>query len=87
MQSVGERLKTLRVEKGWKQRHLAARADLSQTVVCLIERGRLIPTDDELRAIAEAFQIEISELKQQEKTKSLSDLDSKKKPRAATRGG
>ena len=67
MQGVGEKVRALRVEKGWKQRHLAARADLSQSVVCLIERGRLIPTDTEIRAIAEAFQIELSELKQQEK--------------------
>ena len=40
MKTLGERVKTKRLEKGWSQQELADKSRLSQTTIADIERGR-----------------------------------------------
>lgn len=59
-ESLGERVKRLRQQRGWLQRDLARTAGLSQPVIARIERGvypRLqVQT---LTALADAFQVSV----------------------------
>jgi transcriptional regulator with XRE-family HTH domain len=51
---LGERIKTARAEKGWKQKHLAAEVDVEPITVSRWERGATTPDLDVLRLVAEA---------------------------------
>lgn len=60
MKPTNERIKELRLRRGWSQAELAARAaekghDISPTRVSIIETGTRPGTEPELRAIASAF--------------------------------
>jgi transcriptional regulator with XRE-family HTH domain len=55
MLTIGERIKQMRDERGWKQGELAMRAGLSQPVISVLEGGSSIPTLMSLIAIANAF--------------------------------
>lgn len=51
------RLQYERLTRGWTQKVLAEKARLHQSQIALIERGQLIPTDEQLDALAFALQI------------------------------
>jgi transcriptional regulator with XRE-family HTH domain len=51
---LGERIKTARAGKGWKQKHLAAEVDVEPITVSRWERGATTPDLDVLRLVAEA---------------------------------
>lgn len=55
------RLKQARLKKGLTQEELAKVADVSQSSICYIERGK-IPRMDTLQKICKALEIQIQEL-------------------------
>jgi transcriptional regulator with XRE-family HTH domain len=59
---LGNRIRQLRQDKGWRQSDLAAHADLSQTHICDVELARRELGLEALKRIAGAFGIKASEL-------------------------
>lgn len=55
LQAFGERIRTLRENRGWSQTHLAERAALSQPTVSQIELGDRTPKIDALVRLADAL--------------------------------
>jgi transcriptional regulator with XRE-family HTH domain len=56
-ESIGERLKRERVERGMSQRGLAARVGVGHPYISKIEAGRDTPSDALLERIAEVFEM------------------------------
>ena len=56
------RVKYERLARGWDQHQTAAVARIHQPTLSLIERGRFIPTPDQLDRLARAFNVSASEL-------------------------
>lgn len=59
---MGEKIKLLRIEKGWSQEKLALNADLDRTYIPSIEKGERNVSITVVQKIADAFEVEISEL-------------------------
>ena len=59
---IGEKIKLLRIEKGWSQEKLALNADLDRTYIPSIEKGERNVSITVVQKIADAFEVEISEL-------------------------
>ena len=57
---LGERIKQARADKGWKQKHLAARVDVEPITVSRWERGATTPDLEVVRLIAEETEKPIS---------------------------
>jgi len=53
-QEIAARIKSARVQRGWKQKHLAAAAHVEPMTVSRWERGATTPDFDALSLIAEA---------------------------------
>jgi transcriptional regulator with XRE-family HTH domain len=51
---LGEKIRTARASKGWKQKHLAAEVDVEPITVSRWERGATTPDLDVLGLVAEA---------------------------------
>src|SRR6478752_4288999 len=51
---LGEKIRTARAEKGWKQKHLAAQVDVEPITVSRWERGATRPDLNVLHQLAEA---------------------------------
>jgi transcriptional regulator with XRE-family HTH domain len=62
MISLGGRIKTLRMERGLQQRQLAEKADLTPSLVSQIESGRLTPSLNTLRRLADGLGVTIASL-------------------------
>jgi len=58
----GKKIKLLRIEKGWSQEKLALNADLDRTYIPSIEKGERNVSITVVQKIADAFEVEISEL-------------------------
>ena len=58
----GEKVKTLRIEKGWSQEKLALTADLDRTYIPSIEKGERNVSITVIEKIATALDIEITKL-------------------------
>ncbi len=61
-QTVGQRVRALREQRGWTQAQLGERADLDHTAVSRIEHDRVKPTRRTLRDIARALDVPVEEL-------------------------
>jgi transcriptional regulator with XRE-family HTH domain len=59
---LGRRVRELRVQRGWTQEELAARAGKHWTYIGGIERGERNPTVLVLADVARAFSVGISDL-------------------------
>ena len=59
---VGEKIKRFREERGWSQKELAERADVSPSTISKAEGGIFIPSPDKLQRIADALCVKLSEL-------------------------
>lgn len=59
---LGERIRQLRMERGWRQIDLAVHAELSKTHICDLETGRREVGLDALERIAIALDTKPSEL-------------------------
>ncbi|MCK6403243.1 MAG: helix-turn-helix transcriptional regulator [Sphaerotilus natans subsp. sulfidivorans] len=58
----GRAVRRKRVEQGWSQEELAARADLNRSYVGEIERGVVMPSLGTIRKLSDALQITLSQL-------------------------
>ncbi len=58
----GEKVKSLRLEKGWSQEKLALLADLDRTYIPGIERGDRNVSITVIKKIADALKVDITEL-------------------------
>jgi FixJ family two-component response regulator len=59
---LGQRIKLLRVERGWSLKDLAATTRLSISLISSIERGANMPSAESLLAISKAFDKRPSEI-------------------------
>jgi transcriptional regulator with XRE-family HTH domain len=64
-QRVGLNLQTLRKSKGFSQEELAHRADIHQTYLSGVERGKRNPSIVVLQRIAEALNVDLQDLTRQ----------------------
>jgi len=62
IQAVGNRIRSLRIEKGFSQEDLANEADIPLSQIGRIERGENNPTISTLYVISEALGIELKKL-------------------------
>lgn len=62
LQTIGESIRRLRKEKGWSQERLAAEADSDRTYISDIENAKHNPTIGFICELANAMEVEISEL-------------------------
>jgi transcriptional regulator with XRE-family HTH domain len=62
MTTLGERVRGLRAERGLQQRQVAEKAELTPSMVSQIESGRLTPSLNTLRRLAEALGVTIAML-------------------------
>lgn len=60
--SLGARVRSLRLARGWSQEELGARSNLDRTYISGIERGVRNPTVTVLHALSEGLGIGISDL-------------------------
>ena len=60
--TFGEKVKSLRLEKGWSQEKLALTADLDRTYIPGIEKGDRNVSITVIEKIAKALEVEIIEL-------------------------
>ncbi len=60
--TLGERIRTLRRQRGWTSTHLAKRAEISQPFLTEIERGKKSPSFATLERIARAFEVALPDL-------------------------
>ena len=60
--SIGERIKQLRIEKGWKQKQLAEIVDISRESIGNYERGTRIPSAEIASRIATALDVPVGVL-------------------------
>jgi transcriptional regulator with XRE-family HTH domain len=58
----GERIKTLRKERGWSQEKLAEETGFHRTYIGMIERGERNPSLININIFAETLEVNISEL-------------------------
>lgn len=58
--NIGKAIKMCRLQKGWKQRELADKSDITVSYLSLIERSERDPNISTLQAIATALGIPLS---------------------------
>ena len=57
MQSIGKRIKEIRVERGLSQQRMGEILSVSQDTVSLWEKGKSVPTAEFLIAISKSFDV------------------------------
>ena len=62
LKAFGEKIKNLRLQKGWSQKALAELSDLSVRSISQIERGEFDVRLSTLLALADAFGTQVSQL-------------------------
>jgi transcriptional regulator with XRE-family HTH domain len=67
--ALARNVRRLRQDKGWTQDELAAKLDVEQTAVSLIENSRANPTLDTLEAIAACLGVRFVDLFEMRSTK------------------
>ena len=60
--AVTDRLRALRLSRGWSQRRLARESDIPEADVSRIETGRLRPYSGQARRLARALRVRVREL-------------------------
>ena len=66
LHAVGARLRALREERGFSQRELARRSDLTHTTISAIEGGRIDPSLGTLKKILSACEVRMGDFFQRE---------------------
>lgn len=61
-ETVGQRIKRLREERGLSQAALGSRCDMDHTAVSRIEHDRVKPTRRTLRDVARALEVSVDDL-------------------------
>jgi len=62
MQKLGQRIATLRKENHYKQTDIACKLNVSQQVISNIERGITVPDVEQLKCLADIFNISLDKL-------------------------
>ena len=62
MQAIGKRLAEIRKNHNYKQTDLASQLNVSQQVISNIERGVTTPDIEQLKKIADIYQISLDQL-------------------------
>jgi len=62
IKAIGEKVQLLRKKKGFSQEQLAYEADIMLSQIGRIERGETNPTISTLAVLAEALQVQLTEL-------------------------
>jgi transcriptional regulator with XRE-family HTH domain len=62
MSKALKRLKRIRDQRGFSQRALAAKAKMSYTYLCNVERGQADPSLSTLRRLAKALKVRVADL-------------------------
>lgn len=60
--NLGENIKRIRIQKGFNQKQLAIKSNISQSYLCDIEKGRFNGSIVVLKSIANSLQVELSEI-------------------------
>lgn len=60
-QSLGERLKGMRVDRGLSQRELAKKSGIANTTISLIEKGKMSPSLSSIKKILDGLSITLSD--------------------------
>lgn len=60
--NFGQRIRYLRKEKGISLRKFAQQVDISTTYLSVIETGTIIPSEDKIKVIANALEVNEDEL-------------------------
>jgi len=58
---IGRRLKLIRQARGWSQRELAKRADVTNSTISLIEQGRVSPSIASLKKVLDGLPMSLAE--------------------------
>jgi transcriptional regulator with XRE-family HTH domain len=58
---VGRRLRQIRQERGWSQRELAKRAEVTNSTISLIEQGRVSPSIASLKKVLDGLPMSLAE--------------------------
>lgn len=66
---LSEKLKSLRLEKGFSQQHVADKVGITKQMISLYETGKNTPTPDTLLALAKFFKVDATELNQKKNNK------------------
>ena len=59
---LGARIRELRTERGWSLDEAASRTGLSRSSLYKVEKGKMSPTFDALRKLADGFGIALQQL-------------------------
>ena len=78
MYDLGEKIKRLRFEKKWSQDVLAEKIGVGRQYISRYETGRVLPSADTLRKLAEIFEVSVDYLLNNE-TNNLAGLGLKDK--------
>lgn len=62
IKDIGLKIKTARLSRNMTQRQLAEKVGVSASTITMYERGQRVPNDDIKEALADVFNISISEL-------------------------
>lgn len=57
--SIGEKIKTLRIEKGWSQDGLATKLDIDGRQISRYENGKFLPSAEVIIKLAKVFDVSI----------------------------
>jgi len=55
-------LKAIRTQKGWSQRAVAAKAKMSYTYLCNVEKGKADPSLSTLKRLAKVLKVKVADL-------------------------
>jgi transcriptional regulator with XRE-family HTH domain len=62
LENIGHNIRRLREDKGWNQTELGFHADMSPSIISLIENGKRNPSTSTLAKIADALGVEVVDL-------------------------
>lgn len=60
-EEVGKRLRLIRQQRGWSQRELAKRAEVTNSTISLIEQGRVSPSIASLKKVLDGLPMSLAE--------------------------
>lgn len=69
--SLGQRIKSLREQRGWTQEHLADICSVSSKTISRIELEKSLPSPETKLALSEAFQLNVYQLMYSSDTETL----------------
>jgi DNA-binding XRE family transcriptional regulator/phage repressor protein C with HTH and peptisase S24 domain len=73
---LSEKLKNLRLAKGFSQQHVADKVGITKQMISLYETGKNTPTPDTLLALAKFFKVDATELNQKKNNKLVEAISS-----------